>query len=366
LDDCLIIGGGVVGLSLAYELAVHRLRVRVIDSGPPGREASWAGAGILPPASPTSRDPLEQLTALSNKLHRQWSEQLRGETGVDNGLRRCGGLYLARDEQSARALDSQAAAWRAAHVAVEDVRLRLGDLEPNLQPVEPPRAAYLLPDEFQIRNPRHLKALLAGCTQRGVEVTPGLAAEDFDVRGGKIHAVLTAAGPISAGTYCLATGAWTRLVARRLGLNLAVHPVRGQIALLATPAPLLERIVNEGRRYLVPRADGRLLVGSTEEDAGFDRQPTDDAIAGLVEFAKQWVPKTCTAELERTWAGLRPATADGLPYLGRVPGLANAVVAAGHFRSGLQLSPGTATVIGQLIRGLQPEIDLTPFRLDRH
>jgi glycine oxidase len=124
--------------------------------------------------------------------------------------------------------------------------------------------------------------------------------------------------------------------------------------------------VNEGRRYLVPRDDGRLLVGSTEEDVGFDRGTTADAIAGLLEFAMSLVPNLARATLERFWAGLRPATEDGLPYLGSVPDVENAFVAAGHFRSGLQLSTSTARVMGQLVRGLAPEIDLEPFRLDRH
>jgi glycine oxidase len=220
-------------------------------------------------------------------------------------------------------------------------------------------------DEWQLRNPRHLKALLTACIQRGVEITPGLAAHDFEIRGGRVCRVLTAQGPLFADQVCLTSGAWTCVLAQRLGCALAIRPIRGQIALLASARQVLTHIVNEGRRYLVPRPDGRLLAGSTEDDAGFDRGTTVGGIEGLLAFALGLVPDLAQSQLERTWAGLRPATADGRAYLGAVPGLSNVFVAAGHFRSGLQLSTGTALVVGQLMRGETPPIDLGPFRLDR-
>jgi glycine oxidase len=129
--------------------------------------------------------------------------------------------------------------------------------------------------------------------------------------------------------------------------------------------PIVSRIINEGSRYLVPRPDGRLLVGSTEDDVGFDRSTTAQGVGGLLSFALSLVPELADAPIERSWAGLRPATADGLPYLGPAPGLDNAFVAAGHFRGGLQLSTGTARVMSQLIDGQSPEVDLGTFRIDR-
>lgn len=366
MSKCLIVGGGVVGLSLAYELAGHGHDVQVIDAGQPGREASWAGAGILPPAPERSDDPLEQLTALSNRLHVEWSQELRRTTQIDNGFRRCGAVYLARDDEEADRLHRHAALAQSHAIAA--VRLsddELSRLEPALLPRAAPLAAYYVADEWQLRNPRHLKALLMGCAQRGVEVTPGVAAHDFEIRGDRLRRVLTGQGAIAADQVCVTTGAWTRVLAERLGCALAIKPIRGQMALLATPKQILTRIVNEGSRYLVPRPDGRILAGSTEEDAGFDRSTTAGGVEGLLAFALGLVPDLAGAQLERSWAGLRPSTSDGAPYLGPVPGLSNAFVAAGHFRSGLQLSAGTAVVIGQLMRGETPRIDLSPFRLDR-
>ncbi len=242
----------------------------------------------------------------------------------------------------------------------------LAAIEPALRPKPAVESAYLVPAECQIRNPRHLKALLAGCAQRGVEITAGAAAEDFEVRGDRLRAVCTSLGSFSASQYCVTTGAWSAAVGGKLGLRLAIRPIRGQIVLLALAKPAVSRIINEGSRYLVPRPDGRLLVGSTEDDVGFDRRTTAGGTSGLLEFALGLVPELAMAQVERCWAGLRPASEDGMPYLGRVPHLENAFVAAGHFRGGLQLSTGTAAVMSQLIEGRQVEIDLSPFRLDRH
>jgi glycine oxidase len=366
MSDCLVIGGGVIGLSLAYELAGRGRRVRVIDASEPGREASWAGAGILPPAGAGDRAPLEQLAALSNHLHAQWSEELRTATHTDNAFRRTGAVYLARDRREADKLE-QLAAW--AHdrdlVAQRLSPAGLAEIEPELRPSAGCEAAYFVPAECQLRNPRHLKALLIGCAQRGVEVSACVAVEDFEVRGDRVRAAITGAGAISAEQVCITTGAWSAAVGRKLGISPAIKPIRGQVVLLTAARPIVTRIINEGSRYLVPRGDGRVLVGSTEEDVGFDRTTTAGAVADLLAFAMSLVPALETARLERSWAGLRPATRDALPYLGRVPGLANAFMAAGHFRAGLQLSTGTAVVMSDLIEGRQGAIDLAPFALDR-
>ncbi|MEX2111558.1 MAG: glycine oxidase ThiO [Pirellulales bacterium] len=366
MSDVLIVGGGVIGLSLAYELAGHGAQVRVIDAGQPGREASWAGAGILPPAAPIDGDPLAQLTALSNTLHRDWAQTLRATTGIDNGYRRCGAIYLEREAQAAARLQGFARLALSHDIACERLAANeLCDREPSLRPQGDVCAAYLVPGECQIRNPRHLQALLFGCARRGVEITAGAAAEEFTIRGERIESVQTCVGTLLADRVCITSGSWTGPLVRRLGVAPAIKPIRGQMVLFRTTQPILSRIVNEGSRYLVPRDDGRLLAGSTEEDVGYDRSTTAGAIAGLIEFAIGRVPELAQAAVERTWAGLRPATADGLPYIGCVPGLENAFVAAGHFRGGLQLSTGTAVVMSQLLQGLDPDVELSAFALDR-
>jgi glycine oxidase len=359
--DCVLIGGGVIGLSLAYELSRNGLKVCVLERGEPGREASWAGAGILPPGADSPQaHPLEQLIASSSKLHRQWAIRLREETGLDTGYRPCGGLYLACRESETADLRRQAR--RLVQMGVSVTWLSGSDirgLEPALRGAID--SGFLLPDEAQLRNPRHLQALLAACRSYGVEILSDTPCESLHIRNGRIESIQTLRGNASAAEFCLTAGCWTSALSRQLGYRAEVKPVRGQIALLASRDRPLSRVINHGFCYLVPREDGRVLVGSTMEDAGFDASTTAEAIDGLLRFAMDLAPELAKAAVERTWAGLRPATADGLPLLGRVPDLKNAWIATGHFRNGLTLSTATAQEMSLLIRGHAPTIDLGPY-----
>jgi glycine oxidase len=369
LDDVLILGGGVIGLSMAYELARGGVKVRLIDRGQPGQEASWAGAGILPPGKRRSADDAyEHLAAVSYELHPTWAAQLREETGIDNGFRRTGGLHIAHDDDGCVEVRHELDYWRAREVPCEEVLpRRVAEIEPGLALEEPSaiRAALLLPGECQLRNPRHLKALVAACTRLGVNIQPGVTADGFEIERGRIRAVRTSDGLLSAEKYCICGGAWSGQLLAPLRVQLRIMPIRGQMVLLACERPPLRHIVMDGIRYLVPRDDGRVLVGSTEEDAGFDKRPTSEGVDGLLSFALELVPGLRSATFERCWAGLRPGTADRLPYLGPIPGVENGFIAAGHFRSGLQLSPATAVVMAQAIRGEKAEVDLRPFAVDR-
>ncbi len=386
MHDVLIIGGGVIGLSLAWELARRGKSVHVIDRGEPGREASWAGAGILPAAVRRSdRHPYEQLAGLASELHPAWAERLRAASSIDTGYRRCGGLHLALAPGEAAALAAWAALQQEEGIEVECVTAeQLAELEPGLAgthyrpttskrdsvlstPYSVPstRACYSVPHEAQLRNPRHLQALEVACRQAGATITPNCAASEIAVAANRIAAIQSAAGPLRAGQYCFTSGAWTGPLLAKLGIATGIVPIRGQMVLFRCPQPPVRRIINAGSRYLVPRDDGHLLAGSTEEEAGFDKRTTDEAIADLAAFARGLIPALAEAPIERTWAGLRPGSFDGLPYLSPLPGLANAYIAAGHFRSGLFLSPATAVVMAQLMCGETPEINLAPFRVGR-
>jgi glycine oxidase len=403
MTECLIVGGGVIGLSLAWQLARRGRKVRVLDRQQVGREASWAGAGILPPASREAlAHPLDQLRGMSFELHREWAEVLRAETGIDTGYRRCGGIYLARLAGETAALSAWAASLREEGVVVERLgvgegeRGREGDKETRRQggkaasfPPSPPlplspsllqhepeiaikpssglpiRAAWLLPDECQLRNPHYLQALARVCELHGVVISPHTEVQDFALSGGRISSVITNEGVIDAEQICVTSGAWTGQLLQKLGMTVGVVPVRGQIVLFRCERPPVQCVINEGPRYIVPREDGHLLVGSTEEEAGFDKRTTEVAIAELIDFARSLLPVLNSAEVKQTWAGLRPASFDGFPYLGPIPGLANAFVASGHYRSGLYLSPGTATVMAELMCGVATSLDLSVFRVGR-
>lgn len=368
MDDVLIIGGGVIGLSLAWELAQRGLSVQVIDQGEPGREASWAGAGIIPAAKYfPSQYPYEQLRGMGAELHPRWAKELKSLTGIDNGYRRCGGLHLARTPGEAAALAAWATMLREEDLDVEQVAVAdLGEIEPQLARGNClPSAALLIPAEAQIRNPWHLQALTAACQQSGVNIAPRVALKSIRVSGSTVAEVETTAGLLTARQFCIAAGAWTGQLLRQAGRQADILPIRGQMVLFRCAAPPISRIINVGSRYLVPREDGHLLAGSTEEEVGFDKRTTEEAIAELIDFARSLVPELHLATVKQTWAGLRPGSFDGLPYLGPLPGVKNAFIAAGHFRSGLYLSPATAVVMSQLMRGETPQVDLAPFRVGR-
>ncbi len=415
MSDIAIVGAGVIGLSLAYELAGRGLSVRLFDQYQPGQEASWAGAGMLPPGNPTppltapALSPAAALRAASHALWTDWAQGLLDETGIDTGYRRCGSWEL-RLKSDPHALDAEIAQLQSEGILVEPVH-------PHDLPLREPAlsadvtAAYHLPEFGQVRNPRLLKALLAGCLARGVRLHSGTSVHGLvtsptasacatgsasasspetsdrwpdslphtmvdpvrvqPTTEAPSHPVRlrTTQGDFEADHVLLASGAWTsRLLPTTNSASThapSIRPLKGQMLLLnQLPLPLT-RVINIGSRYIVPRGDGRILVGSTQEAVGFDKRTTAAAISELLAFAIEVVPALARAQLERAWAGLRPQSADGLPYLGRLPGHTNLWIAAGHFRDGLQLSPVTAVALADALLNQQPLVDLTPYAPDR-
>lgn len=366
MNDCCIVGGGIIGLSLARVLASRGLSVRVVARSRGDGTASWAAAGIFPPAPAwPGCPPSDALTAWSDRLHREWAAELLDETGIDNGLAAVGGLHLARYPEAMEKLRRDAERWRE-RGAASALLDRDGVLaaEPALAEGRDAGAilgGMILPDEMQIRPSRHLDALEASCRRRGV-VLDDAEVLDFVRRGSAIDRLVTSVGDVAAGSFVLAAGAWTGSMLARFGIGLDTRPIRGQIVLLRLPRPLLSRIVNRGLDYLVQRPDGRLLVGSTIEDVGFDAVTTPDTVARLGDVALSLLGDAARrASVERQWAGLRPGSADGAPTIGRLPGLENAYVSAGHFRAGLHQSTGSAVLLADILTHRRPDLDPAPF-----
>ncbi len=327
--DVCIVGGGIIGLTSAYFLARAGKTVEVIERGELGKEASWAGAGIIPPGNPDfAATAIDRLRAIGSARFPDLSRELRESTGIDNGYLRCGGIEFL-EEADLDLVDR----WR-------EERIRFEERSPR---------QFFFPDLAQVRNPWHLRALISACERVGVRLRPQTAISRWE-------------NAPPAGAYLLAAGAWSA----ELCPELPVRPVRGQIVLFRPARPLISHVVLVGKRYLVPRADGRVLVGSTEEpEAGFEKGNTPEAVRDLCEFAYGLVPELRQAEIEQTWSGLRPGSPDGLPSVGRIPGLANGWVAAGHFRAGVQLSIGTADIVTALLTDRPPPFPIDAFRPDR-
>jgi len=360
--DLLIIGGGIIGLTTAYFAAKAGLRVEVCDRGDLGREASWAGAGILPPGNVVhAATPIDKLRALGSEGMAAFADELRELTGIDNGYQRCGGIeFLQEEDRYALKL------WESEQICYEFIdRERLHEIEPHVGDIA--GDAYLLPECGQLRNPWHLRALIAACKQRGVALTTNQPVVGWRFDGPHVLGVGFADGSVHhAGRILVASGSWSESLLSPLGISPGVHPVLGQIILYRPRQAVLSRVLMLGKEYLVPRADGRVLVGSTEEpEAGFEKRTTTMAFERLNSLATKVVPALAQVEVEKQWAGLRPASRDGLPFLGEVPGTANVFVATGHFRAGVQLSLGTALVMTSLMMGERPLVELSEFRLDR-
>lgn len=360
--DVAILGGGIIGLTCAYFLAKAGLTVEVLDRSDLGREASWAGAGILPPGNPErAATPIDRLRAIGSAEFPAFSRELRDLTGVDNGYLACGGVeFLGPSDEYVLPL------WRAEGIAFEKLtRAQLKELEPAVGDV--PGEAYHLPGCAQVRNPWHLRALIAACERVGVRLRPHEPTQSLEPDGRRVTGLhLGGNRRASADCFLIAAGAWSETFLGQLGHRPQVHPVRGQMVLFHPRRPLLQRVLMLGKEYLVPRGDGRVLVGSTEEpEAGFEKANTADAVAKLTALATRTVPALADAPVEKCWAGLRPGSPDGLPFLGSVPGWDNVFVATGHFRAGVQLSIGTARVVAELFQGKPTCVPLDPFRLDR-
>ncbi len=359
--DIIILGGGVIGLNAAYFLAREGASVLLCEQGVLGKEASWAGAGILPPSDLAhATDPFDRLRALSGALFPDLSRELHERTGIDNCFVRCGGLEFLSQTGGADAHE-----WRSLGVTEKILaEEETVALEPALAPGL--GKAVLLEGMAQLRNPRHLQALAAAClATKKVVFREQTNAESLVVEGNRVKEVRTPSEILYGDACLVAAGAWSDRLLEPLGCRLNIQPVRGQIALLNPGAVILRRILMWGAQYLVPRLDGRVLIGSTEEHAGFDKNPTAAGIGGLLELGVKLVPALAGAALERSWAGLRPGSPDGLPFIGPAPGFDNLYVAAGHFRAGIQLSPGTALLLTEMILRRPLSMPIDAFRLDR-
>ncbi len=297
------------------------------------------------------------MAGVANRLHEQWARELLAETGIDNGFRNCGGVYLALTPGESVSLRGQMAEWSSEQigsVSLDGPELK-SSLGPEFQPMPEPLAAWRVPGESQVRPPRHLAALTAAVKLAGgrilqVEGSPETSVAPI-VTGNRVRAVCVNGEQLDCDWFCLAAGAWSGALAEQLGWSLPLVPVRGQMVLFRCAGQFFQPIVNAGSRYLVPRDDGHVLAGSTMEEAGFDPSTTAEAVASLTGFASRLFPALDSSRIVRSWAGLRPATFDGMPCIGFIPGFENALVATGHLRSGLQLSTATAVMIADLVEG---------------
>lgn len=362
--DIVVVGGGVVGLSLAWRLAQAGAAVTVIDAGCDDGQASIASAGMLAPlAEAETGGPLVESGLDSLRRYPGFVSELREASGVSVHLSAAGMLRVATDQAEEEALAAAFAWQKSAVLSLDwlDGEAARG-LEPGLS--ERVRAAVLSPAEQQVEPGALLAALMEACRRRSVRIVTARAT-GFKTRGRRVLTVETTAGSSSCAIVVVAAGAWSGILVRRLGAELPIFPVRGQMLAVHHRPRLLRHAIYSRAGYLVPRAEGRVDVGATVETAGFDPATTEAGEAALRASAHALAPSLGPARVEGRWAGLRPASGDGLPIIGPLPGWQNAFVSTGHYRNGILLAPISADLLSRSILAGVCEPALKPFGAGR-
>ncbi|MBB6669721.1 glycine oxidase ThiO [Cohnella nanjingensis] len=366
----LIVGGGIIGLSCAWEAAKRGFDVTLIERDAIGGQASGAAAGMLAPFYENGEGPDDffRLCVDSLLLYPDWVREIEAAAGIDTGFVRSGSLHLALHEADRQPLLGRLA-WQRAFGArgewAEGAALRA--LEPAASPQA--RGALFSPAEGHVNAPKLVAALETACRGAGVRLVDhagGLSALEAGSGSFGVRAV-TDSDAYAADLAVCCVGAWSGGLAEWLGIRVPIHPIRGQICAFGPTAPRPRHLVFSSQAYWVAKGDGSLVCGASEDDAGFDRSVTESGVGRLVRWGERVLPMLRGLAPVRSWAGLRPATLDGWPLLGPVPRSPNVFLAAGHYRNGILLSPVTAAIVGRWLgRGGGPgERGLAAFAPDR-
>ena len=330
MSRVVVVGGGVIGCAVAERLSLEKHHVTLLERGQLACRASGAAAGELSPSSLASDS--ESLAMFPELVAR-----IEKDSAMNVEFRLQQGLKPAFTSDEARTLDREGGRWLDA--------AQCRKAEPALSPDV--LGAVLL-EHAHLTPPRFVRAMARAAAARGAEIREGTPATGFDITLDEVHRVRTPAGNLAAEWVVIAAGPWTREVASLARVDVDVRPQRGQLAALGPGSLVLKRSIFWSSGYLVPKGDGTVIAGGTEEDSGFDDRPTVAGIASLLELARKLAPGLAAASLERVWAGLRPVTADGKPIVA-VTGPRNLVVATGHHRKGILLAPLAAMHVAELI-----------------
>jgi glycine oxidase len=357
--EAVIAGGGLIGAAIALELALAGVRVAIFELGEPGREASWASAGILSPAPENPATiPMVPLGQASMSLYPQFVARVEEISGQEVGFRAKGTVDALFSRDAARELSTHVAlhhGWglRAEAISAADAR----ELEPALSPEL--EAAVLRPDEASVDNRALTQAVLAAARKSGVEIFAHREVRGIWREKQRCAGLLFANEKVSANWTIIAAGSFSASIAG-VDTYAPVRPAKGQMASLRAERLKIERVLWSDKIYLVPRNDGRILAGATVEYVGFDRKVTAGALAKVLSSAIELAPDLAHARVEETWAGLRPDSPDHLPILGPadIDGL---MIATGHFRSGILLTPITARLVREWITEQRVSVDWERF-----
>lgn len=359
MTDFIIIGGGVVGLLTAYELNRAGAKVTVLERSSIGTESSWAGGGILSPLYPWRyNEPVNALAHWSQQHYALFCQMLFNETGIDPEWNQNGLLMLDNDEQEI------ALKWAKHHHShLEKLHTsEISHCEPQTKPSD---HALWMPDIAQVRNPRLLQSLKAYLPQNNVTLKEHCDVKELLITNGSISGVRTKDEQINADNVIIASGAWSPELLKPLNTALQVKPVRGQMLLFKTPPKFISRIVMHQGHYVIPRRDGHTLVGSTIEHVGFEKETTQQAREELHKSALNIIPALANYPIKMHWAGLRPGSPDGIPFIGQHPTTQGLYINAGHYRNGVILGPASAHLLADIALKRTPIVNPEPYALNQ-
>lgn len=353
--DAIVIGGGVIGCSIAYHLAKAGVKTTLLERGQIGMEASNAASGILSSLFGNPTEPYTRLVNESLAMFHTLAPELAEASGVDIEFAQCGELELALTPDEADAYRSAAAAgdWRSDQAQWLDAQTAR-EMEPELTPsVE---GALFMPEVCRVNNQR-LSAAYAGAAARlGADVRQSTEALGLIRSGFRITGVRTANDEIAADNVIIAAGAWSKAIAEWVGGDVPVRPVRGVNLNLQPAGRGIRSVIHGDWGLLVPRNDGSVIAGATVDEADFDCRVTAGAVRNIIDMSARLVPSLRDARLNWATAGLRPGSPDDAPALGPVPGWRGLHVAAGHYRSGILLSAISGKLIADQIVGEKPDL----------
>ena len=347
--DAIVVGGGIIGLSVAIALRKRGVAVLILERGEPGREASYAAAGMLVDCTLEAPPSLQPLAVTSARMYPEFAHELQDESGVIVDLRDQGALVFPPPEHAHE---------RPGFTTPSVLPAPLDQLEPDL--ADPERGCFLLKERSV--DPRALvAAALKAARHREVDIATGTAVTSMLVEDGRVRGAVTEKTTYHAPAVVNCAGAWARQI---LPGDFPTRPVKGQMLAVVGAPVQLAHVIRSPEIYLVPRSDGRILIGATVEEAGYDKRIVPTTIQRMHRAAIEMIPGLSKGRVLEAWAGLRPGTPDDLPIIGatHIPGY---FVATGHFRDGILLAPITAHVMAQVITGTRPDYDLSAFSASR-
>ncbi len=365
----IILGGGIIGLSCAYEAAKRGLKVSIIEPGAFGGQASGAAAGMLAPFSENTEQPdhFFQLCYSSLNLFPAWISEIESITGISTEWVQSGSIHVFQHEADLLPIQSRLQwhnEWGARSELVSQAQLR--KLEPHI--TEDAIAGIYTPGESHVFAPKLAIALEAACSKLGIEmISQAGQLEDLkpSAVGGASIRMQNMRKARHADQVVICSGAWASQFEQYLGLSIPIHPIRGQICSYEMQEIEIRHIVFSSQAYWVGKKNDRLVCGASEDVAGFDTTTTERGIQRLVRSSAEWFPFLQDRAVAHQWAGLRPATRDGMPLIGTISGMPGIMMAAGHYRNGILLSPITAKLIGDLLEDKAVRLSLGAFAPSR-